>query len=84
MTYEEAIRKIEIFCDHICIWDKDYCNNCENRIAIEALEKQNNIGQCKDCKSADFYPDDELIYCLENACVMAFDGFCYKFECEVG
>lgn len=40
MNYEEAKRKIEIYCEHICIWDKDYCNNCENKVAIEALEKQ--------------------------------------------
>lgn len=41
------------------------------------------VGKCKDCKYADFYPDNEMVYCLENACVMAFDGFCHKFECEV-
>lgn len=39
-----------------------------------------NIGECKDCKSAVLYPDNELIYCSENACVMAFDGFCSQFE----
>ena len=39
--------------------------------------------ECKSCKYAGWYPDDELIYCLNHSCVMAFDGFCHKFKCEV-
>lgn len=54
MNYEEAKRKIEIYCEHICIWDKDYCNSCENKVAIEALEKQipksGNVGFAKFCE----------------------------------
>lgn len=51
MTYEETKRKIEVYCEYMCACDLDHCNNCENKVAIEALEKQSNIVHCKDCQS---------------------------------
>lgn len=70
----KAIEREEIY---------DYMEDDRSHLIAWLQTQPTIIGQCKDCKSADFYPDNELIYCLENACVMAFDGFCCKFKCEV-
>ena len=46
-------------------------------------EQPTAIGQCKECKSADFiYEDDvDMCYCLEHGRPMCSDDFCIYF-CE--
>lgn len=79
MTNKEAIAIIKIAIAEV-EWDypMDYTVAFEK--AIEALEKCEKIGTCKECGAADFcYNRKDACYCLRHNHIMYSDDTCSYF-----
>lgn len=86
MTNKEAIECIKV---NIC-YKQSCCNDgickstddrtCAIDVAIEALEKCEKIGTCKECGAADFcYNRKDACYCLRHNHIMYSDDTCNYF-----
>lgn len=82
MTNKEAIARFKLLCLG-CVHPQQigYCeNNCEYGKALEALEKCEKFGTCKECNEADFcYNRKDACYCLRHNHIMYSDDTCSYF-----